>query len=62
MDPNACLRRWWLAVLSEDESEANEAYAALREWLARGGFEPAWGNGLPSRKQFEQYDVRTGAV
>jgi hypothetical protein len=63
MDPNACLKRWAMAVLNEDRAEANDAYFALRAWIERGGFEPSWGNGSPSRKQFfQQYNPRTGRL
>lgn len=42
MDPQACLERYWTAVLSADWYEAAEAYEALRAWIERGGFEPTW--------------------
>lgn len=40
MDPNACLARIKQAVADGDEEEAIEARADLREWVAKGGFEP----------------------
>lgn len=68
MDPNECLMRWARAVLSEDRSEANDAYEDLRSWMERGGFEPSWGERntrgvtLPSRKQFFSYNPLTGRM
>lgn len=67
MDPNETLWEWACAVLSENRERANDAYFALRDWLERGGFEPAWegrlrDRGLPRRKQFFSYDPRTGRM
>ena len=67
MDPNETLWEWACAVLSENRERANEAYSAIRSWIERGGFEPAWSGQhndrtLPSRKQFFSYDVRSGRI
>lgn len=42
MDPQETLKRWRKAVSEGDRSEAAEFSGYLREWLARGGFEPTW--------------------
>lgn len=63
MDPNETLKRWAIAVIEEDRDAANEAYFALRAWIERGGFEPSWGAGLPSRRQFfVEYSPATGML
>ena len=43
MDPTECLRRFLQHVRNGERLEANEAWQNLRDWLASGGFEPAWG-------------------
>ena len=60
MDPTACYKRWWRAVLQEDTDEARAAYHDLRTWLDRGGFEPGWSPA--ERKQFFTFNPRTGKV
>ncbi len=60
MDPNACLAEWALAMASNDRTEANERYFALRAWLERGGFEPEWS--LDTRREFFSYNPRTGTL
>ncbi len=50
MDPQACLQRWIYAVARGDAREAREAWEDLRDWLAKGGFEPKWPEGM--REQF----------
>jgi hypothetical protein len=63
MDPNATYLEWCTAVLSEDRARANEAYATLRAWLDRGGFEPAeWSDRPWTRRQFFAYNPTTGAI
>jgi hypothetical protein len=52
MDPNATLRAWAAAVESQDLEEAAEYHGYLSDWLRRGGFEPAWGQGAASRSRF----------
>lgn len=42
MDPQETLKRWRKAVAEGDRSEAAEFAGYLRDWLARGGFEPTW--------------------
>lgn len=42
MDPQETLKRWREAVAEGDRSEAAEFAGYLRDWLARGGFEPTW--------------------
>lgn len=60
MDPNETFKRWQLALLEEDTTEAKEAYNNLRAWLERGGFEPNWRP--QDRKQFFQFNPNTGAL
>jgi len=59
MDPNACYKRWWRALLEEDRDEAIDAWHDLKEWLDRGGFAPNWGE--HGKKQFYQFDTLTGS-
>jgi hypothetical protein len=55
MDPNAALDMFRKA---SDRRTRNEAHAALRGWLERGGFEPRW---TPEeRAAFFRYNPRTG--
>jgi hypothetical protein len=42
MDPNACYTRVIELLDEGDIFGAKEAANDLREWIARGGFEPAW--------------------
>jgi len=42
MDPNATLRQARAAMARGDMYEAAHLYAALDEWLSRGGFAPVW--------------------
>ncbi len=62
MDPNACLRRWARALLEENAQEARNAHADLTEWMRRGGFEPSWSVGLPSKAQFQAFDYASGRI
>lgn len=68
MDPTECLRRFLQHQKDGERAEANEAWLDLRDWLARGGFEPKWGalctivtNGepvettLPTREEFSSF-------
>jgi hypothetical protein len=69
MDPNACLRKFEVAVLayeltplgvdtSEVEKEMKEAHENLCEWLRNGGFEPDWrthGHFINSKEKFLNY-------
>lgn len=48
MDPNACLERFLEALALRDFREASEARCDLTEWLAKGGFAPAW---TPEQKE-----------
>ena len=40
MDPDACLARLRAAVADGDQEEARYLRAALRTWVAMGGFSP----------------------
>ena len=60
MDPNETLRLLAIAILEENKSEACEHYENLKNWLARGGFEPAWTH--MSRRQFFSFNPRTGRI
>lgn len=62
MDPNACYKRWWRALLEEDADEAKEAYLALRAWIERGGFEPSAFSDPQARKQFFTFSLSTGRL
>jgi hypothetical protein len=42
MDPDVCLENYRSALAEGDRCAAKEARGNLRDWLARGGFEPAW--------------------
>lgn len=43
MDPEAALAMWRDAIADENWDDAVFVYGrALRDWLRRGGFEPAW--------------------
>lgn len=42
MDPDSCYDRWLSAKADGDRTEARYAKQDLKEWLARGGFEPKW--------------------
>lgn len=55
MDPQACLQRWRNATLRGDKDEAREAFADLREWLAKGGFWPKglWQAELDALKRYK---------
>lgn len=56
MDPQAALSRFMAALSRRDYSTANDAHEALSGWLARGGFEPAWGR--RGRARFKAYRAR----
>jgi hypothetical protein len=60
VDPNETLRMLAKALLEEDKDSAREFYGYLKEWLARGGFEPAWT--VMSKRQFQTFDPRTGTL
>lgn len=60
MDPNACYREFCRALLEEDAEQAKESYNALRAWLDRGGFEPAWRDS--DRRQFFTFNPSTGRI
>lgn len=62
MDPDQALLDWARAVLAEDREAANDAHENLSRWMRGGGFEPSWGEGMPSRKQFDSYDRATGMI
>ena len=62
MDPNEAYRRWWRALLEENADEAREAYLSLRAWFDRGGFEPGAFGDPKVRRQFFQFDLRTGRL
>lgn len=48
MDPKACLLRALSSLEAGDWLDATEALTDYREWRSRGGFEPMFGDGLPS--------------
>lgn len=60
MDPNACYKRWWRALLEENADEAREAYTDLCTWIGRGGFEPSWSK--VERAQFFTFSYETGML
>jgi len=63
MDPNETYHLWCVAVLNEDADGAREAYASLRAWMERGGFEPLEFSTHPfARRQFFTFDPRTGRL
>lgn len=63
MDPNETYRLFCIALLEENIDDAKEAYANLRAWLDRGGFEPsAWGTSPIARKQFFTFNPRAGRL
>lgn len=45
MDPDACLKLWRSAVCEGNRRAVRRHAADLREWIAKGGFEPRWGVG-----------------
>lgn len=55
MDPDACLERFASAVLEGDVEEAFDARVDLAEWIARGGFEPAWTATWPRQRFYAWY-------
>jgi hypothetical protein len=61
MDPNETLRLLAEALLEKNKYDANEHYFALRAWIERGGFEPAW-TSMSRQQFFSQYDPRTGSL
>jgi hypothetical protein len=42
MDPNVTLTAIRIAVRNNDKGRLKTAVKDLRDWIARGGFEPAW--------------------
>jgi thiamine biosynthesis protein ThiC len=42
MDPNATLRAIRVAAHANDKARLKTAVSDLRNWIAKGGFEPEW--------------------
>jgi hypothetical protein len=63
MDPNETYRLFCVALLNENADDAREAYADLRAWLERDGFEPLEFSTHPfARKQFFTFSPQTGRL
>lgn len=63
MDPNEAYSIFCRALLEEDKDAAREAYANLRVWIERGGFEPLAFETHPiARRQFFQFNPRSGRI
>mgnify|MGYP000968169432 CR=1 FL=1 len=61
MDPNETLKQLAFAVLAEDAEAAVELWKALKNWMARGGFEPAW-TAMTRSQFFREFNPKTGRL
>lgn len=60
MDPQEALRLLSIALLEENTEAVLEHYWNLKNWMRRGGFEPAWTS--LSRRQFDTINPFTGRI
>lgn len=61
MDPDEALRMLAAAILSEDKELSVSLWKDLKNWMNRGGFEPAW-KAMTRSQFFRQFNPETGML